>query len=230
MVNITVDQIIELYNYIQEKYHLPKGKPRIGQLESIVSRLDQDVYGHNPYPNIFLKCAGLIDVIIREHIFTDGNKRTGLLTAISYMEINGYWLFIPLDAISFAVQIAEGKRSLNEIAAWLERMSANNEKDYVIKVTDLGFYPLIGVLNMLIAGKEKDAELVIKDWIAYDAHKDEYGWEDKGEDTFKFIFTTYMDSMLKILERKGLKEMYLQVKKSRDELDKKWDNVFHKPI
>lgn len=169
-----------------------------------------------------------MDVIIREHIFTDGNKRTGLLTAISYMEINGYWLIVPLDAISFAVQIAKGEKSLDEIADWLEEISANNEIDYMKKILDRGFRPLFEVLEILEKGDEKEAERIIKDWIAYDAHKDEYGWEDKGEDTFKFIFATHIDGLLKILEKHGLDEDYRRLKELRKKLDKKWGNVFHK--
>jgi death-on-curing protein len=85
-------------------------------LDAIAARPNQIIYGHIPFDNTFMKCASLLEGIIRWHPFTDGNKRTGLLTAISYLEINGYMLATPLDAIAFAVSVAEGRQPLHKIA------------------------------------------------------------------------------------------------------------------
>ena len=76
---------------------------------------DQDLY-----PDVFLKAAALMDSLIRNHPFVDGNKRTGFAAAALFVLLNGYRLTVTNDeAIKFVLETARSKHSIDEIADWL---------------------------------------------------------------------------------------------------------------
>jgi death on curing protein len=53
-----------------------------GSLESAIARPYQSFGGENLYPNPFYKAAAILESIIINHPFIDGNKRTGLLAML----------------------------------------------------------------------------------------------------------------------------------------------------
>lgn len=57
--------------------------------------------------------------ITRNHAFVDGNKRTGLVVALSFIQKNGY-LVQPnqRDAVNTILAVADGKLSEAELAQW----------------------------------------------------------------------------------------------------------------
>ena len=69
------------------------------------------VYNFEPFPHILQKAAVLFESIIRFHPFTDGNKRTALLTIYYFLLWNGYKLVIPNDAAEFALKVAVNQKS-----------------------------------------------------------------------------------------------------------------------
>lgn len=211
VVDITVDQIIQLHHHVEGHYKVARGKDNIGLIESIAARPNQAVYGHIPFDNIFMKCASLLEGIIRWHPFTDGNKRTGLLAAISYLEINGYMLVTPLDAIAFAVSIAEGRLPLHKIALWLADHSADNDAEYLKLLNRHVIKPGQGIVHLLKQGKEEDAEKIIKGWIAYEAHKDEYTFEQQSDEVLAFVLDLYFKGLKPVYERISPKEPFEEV-------------------
>ena len=56
--------------------------------------------------------------IINFHPFVDGNKRAALLSAKFYLLWNGYNFNIPMDADDFTIEVAKGKKDLNDILFW----------------------------------------------------------------------------------------------------------------
>jgi death-on-curing protein len=59
------------------------------RVESIVSQ-QYPLFGYDKYPTIHLKAAMLMVFITKGHCFVDGNKRTGLASALVFLTINGY--------------------------------------------------------------------------------------------------------------------------------------------
>ena len=94
----------------------------IGRLESAVASQTQEVFGKELYPTTFQKAAALMKGIIADHAFVDGNKRTGVMLAIIFLERNGITTTIDDTSLEdFAVQVAVEHPSVEEIAVWLER-------------------------------------------------------------------------------------------------------------
>jgi death-on-curing protein len=69
--------------------------------------LNKAAYGET---DIFVLAAGYLYGIVRNHPFTDGNKRTGYLAAFTFLYINGY--LIEADnavIIAFVLGVAAGE-------------------------------------------------------------------------------------------------------------------------
>lgn len=87
------------------------------------------VFGAPIYPDIFHQAAAYMFHIVKSHVFIDGNKRTGLAAAITFLGINGI-VFAPFDedkVFDFVMGLAAGKNDADEmipkIAEWLKKMS-----------------------------------------------------------------------------------------------------------
>jgi death-on-curing protein len=98
------------------------GKLRdFGLLESAVLRPQTSVAGQDAYPDIHSKAAVLMDSLIRNHPFVDGNKRTALLSVTAFYGLNGLGLDGDQgDAVDLASSIAHGQVSWADIAEVLE--------------------------------------------------------------------------------------------------------------
>jgi prophage maintenance system killer protein/predicted XRE-type DNA-binding protein len=65
------------------------GQERDAGLESILGNLEQSVFGAPAYPSIESKAAHLLYFIIKNHPFSDGNKRIGSLLFVDFLNRNG---------------------------------------------------------------------------------------------------------------------------------------------
>ena len=53
------------------------GRERDNGLSAILGNLDQSVFGEPAYPSIEAKAAHLLYFVVKNHPFSDGNKRSG---------------------------------------------------------------------------------------------------------------------------------------------------------
>ena len=90
----------------------------IGLLESAIARPQQlHAYGD---PDIFDLAAAYTFGIVRNHPFVDGNKRTGFIAGILFVELNGRrFTASEPDATQAVLDLAIGEMSEGEFAAWL---------------------------------------------------------------------------------------------------------------
>jgi len=119
---LTLDQIVQIHVLVVDETGGSTGIRDLGRLESVVGAQNQYVFGKETYTDPMQKAAALIRGIIGDHPFVDGNKRTALLTALTFLKINGVNLTIPQgDLENFAVQVAIDKLNVSSIANWLEK-------------------------------------------------------------------------------------------------------------
>jgi death-on-curing protein len=55
----------------------------------VLSAPNQEIFGVERHASIFNKAAAYLFYIIKDHIFCDGNKRTGMVAAFTFLDING---------------------------------------------------------------------------------------------------------------------------------------------
>ena len=79
-----------------------------GLLESALARPRQ-LYAYAGNPNLIDMAAAYTAGILRNHPFFDGNKRTGFVVGILFLELNGYDFTATQEAATHAViQLAAG--------------------------------------------------------------------------------------------------------------------------
>ena len=64
------------------------GQEREQGLESLLGNLDQSVFGEPAYPSLEAKAAHLLYFVIKNHPFSDGNKRIGAFLFVEFLNRN----------------------------------------------------------------------------------------------------------------------------------------------
>jgi death-on-curing protein len=90
-----------------------------GLLKSALARPQQlHAYGDNP--DIISMAAAYTAGIVRNHPFIDGNKRTGFLVGVLFLEMNGYSFTAPEeDATQAVLGLAAGTLDETAFSAWM---------------------------------------------------------------------------------------------------------------
>jgi hypothetical protein len=63
--------------------------PRSDGLDGIFGNLDQSVFGEPAYPTVESKAAHLLYFVVKNHPFSDGNKRSGAFLFVDFLYRNG---------------------------------------------------------------------------------------------------------------------------------------------
>lgn len=81
-----VPHAIRTHDYIIESSGGLSGNKDVGQLESVLSHIQNDDY----YPSLCEKLTHLVFAVTKFHAFNDGNKRSAIGLGAYFLEINGY--------------------------------------------------------------------------------------------------------------------------------------------
>ena len=92
-------------------------------LDYLLEAVQSEMFGEQIYPEIWDKAAVYCYNIICNHIFSDGNKRTGLGVAIIFLRLNHFRINKNLrkkDVENFIISVASGQVSLEECKNWFK--------------------------------------------------------------------------------------------------------------
>lgn len=116
----TVEQVIEIHDAFLEDHGGLPGIRDKGLLISAVEMPRASMFGEYLHKTIYDKAAAYLFHIVQNHPFNDGNKRTGALTTILFLEENGIKIaFSDQDYEEFVVNVAQGRKNKEEIAYFL---------------------------------------------------------------------------------------------------------------
>ncbi|PKO09554.1 MAG: type II toxin-antitoxin system death-on-curing family toxin [Chloroflexi bacterium HGW-Chloroflexi-2] len=125
---LTPEQMLFLHSRLISTIGGGHGVRDIGMLLSTLGRAQATFDGKELYPDIMLKAAALIDSLVRNHPFVDGNKRTAITASALFLRLNGYLLQVEnREMVLFALACAQSQLSLVEIAEWFRKYSKKNE-------------------------------------------------------------------------------------------------------
>lgn len=121
MTYLTPAQLLFIHDrLIAETGGMP-GVRDIGLLVSAAARPQATFDGADLYPTLYLKAAALMDSLINNHPFIDGNKRVGITAAGLFLRLNGRRLVVSnAELEAFTLRVAQGLSSVEVIAAWLD--------------------------------------------------------------------------------------------------------------
>ena len=128
VVQPTLEAVIEANKIVCEAGGNPHQCLNTGKIESAIA----SAFYPGSYPFAhggFAKVAGaLCFYLVKAHAFLDGNKRTGALTAITFLNMHGLDLEYPLDIqkdINGLAEVIDGCAastvSKDELKEWFER-------------------------------------------------------------------------------------------------------------
>ncbi len=126
---ITVSEVILIHDILIDKFGGTHGIRDRGLLESAISRPFQTFNKRELYPSIIQKAAALIESLVTNHPFIDGNKRIGYVIMRLYLLDKGYDILANQDdKYDFVMKIAAGKVDFERICNWIKNHIQNRNR------------------------------------------------------------------------------------------------------
>lgn len=123
---LTPEQVLFLHSRLIAETGGGHGIRDLGMLLSALGRPQATFDEKELYPDLFSKAAALMDSLVRNHPFVDGNKRTAITAAALFLRINGFQLVVENnEMVRFTLACAQSHLSLAEITDWFRKFSTN---------------------------------------------------------------------------------------------------------
>ena len=121
---LSVAQILFIHARLIAETGGSPGLRDLGLLSSAVARPQATFDGQDLYPDLFSKTAALMDSLVRNHAFIDGNKRVGITAAGLFLRIHGRQLTASNAKLErFTWDVAQTQVSLDGMTIWFEQNS-----------------------------------------------------------------------------------------------------------
>jgi death on curing protein len=123
-IYLTAEQILFIHYRLVSETGGEHSLRDLGLLESAVARPRQTFGNEELYPDIFEKAAALMESLVNNHPFIDGNKRTGIACTVLFLRQNGITFSAKNSELEkFTLRVASSKIKRSEIAVWLKKHS-----------------------------------------------------------------------------------------------------------
>ncbi len=107
-----------------QKHGGSDGVRDMNMLDSAINRPFATFAGSDLYSDIYLKSGALVQSIIKNHPFIDGNKRTAFSSCYVFLKKNKIKITAKQkDVVNFMSEVANKNLSVDEIASWLKSHS-----------------------------------------------------------------------------------------------------------
>src|SRR6185312_3994132 len=114
-------QVLLIHDYILQEIPGLSGLCRDKSLAATLHRIDDHVF-YDGINNLFEIAALYAIAIAQGHPFLDGNKRTALVSMVSFLSLNGITVTAQNDEIEdIMVNVAEKKITQAELTSWLKQ-------------------------------------------------------------------------------------------------------------
>jgi len=124
MIYLTAEQVLFIHSRLITETGGSHGIRDLNMLESAISRPKASFDDQDLYQDIFLKAAALMDSLINNHPFLDGNKRTGITSAGLFLKMNGWKLEVSMKNLErITLDTAMGKNCVEDLAKWFQEHS-----------------------------------------------------------------------------------------------------------
>jgi death-on-curing protein len=128
MIFLTPEQVLFIQSRLVTETGGSHGVRDPGLLESAVARPRATFDGKELYPDLFTKTAALMDSLINNDPFLDGNKRTGITAAGLFLLLNGWKLTAsPEDLETITLRVASEGMQITALASWLRKNTVGKD-------------------------------------------------------------------------------------------------------
>lgn len=113
---LETEEIVNIHNEIIERSGGHSGIINYGNLDFAASQMKTT-------EGLTRKAAILLFAVVAKHPFVDGNKRTGLVAAETFLRLNGKKLVATDKDIWIKLhKISQGEMNISQIANWIEKV------------------------------------------------------------------------------------------------------------
>lgn len=124
IIYLSVVHVLVIHDQMIKRFGGLPGIRDLGLIESAVGKPQATFDGNDLYNTIFNKAAALLQSLLKNHPFVDGNKRTALTSAGIFLKLNGYQLINDHDnEVSFTLKVDNEHLTIEQIVKWLEKHS-----------------------------------------------------------------------------------------------------------
>lgn len=121
---ISEKEVLEIHAILIERFGGSDGVRDKELLDSALNRPFQTFDGKELYPTPIDKAAAILESIVKNHPFTDGNKRTGYVLARLLLMNSQLDIRAEQDQkYQFVISISTGELSFDQIKEWLKKNS-----------------------------------------------------------------------------------------------------------
>lgn len=122
---LTVDAVLELHAVQLARYGGAAGLRDRALLESAIAQPMASFGGEWLHPDLWTMAAAYLFHLVQNHPFIDGNKRTGLLSALVFLALNGIVLDQATPALyDLTMAVADGRLDKPAIALALQQAAS----------------------------------------------------------------------------------------------------------
>lgn len=124
---ISIGEVLKIHNQLIEKFGGTKGIRDKAALESAIFRPFATFNQKDLYPNPIDKAAAVLESMLINHPFIDGNKRTGYVLMRLILLQHGFDIgTTQAKKYDFVMAVAKGEMNIDTIKSWLKK---NAKKD-----------------------------------------------------------------------------------------------------
>ena len=124
---ISVKEVENIHRILIDNFGGSHGIRDLGSLESALARPFQSFGNEELYPSPILKATALLESILINHPFVDGNKRTAYTIVRLFLISNNFDIKASQEEkYNFIVSTASGKKDFDSIADWLTSHTEKN--------------------------------------------------------------------------------------------------------
>ncbi len=117
---LSANEVLLIHDHAIREFGGSLGLISPGQLEASIAAPRQTMFGQELYPDLFSKATILFYLLVKNHAFVDGNKRTAALALIEFLERNGYTISATNDELyQFTLDVASSILSKEEVEMWI---------------------------------------------------------------------------------------------------------------
>ena len=125
---LEIDEVIVIHQRMLEFAGGKEGIREFILLHSAIERPKAKFGGIFLYETIWSMAAALLQSLVKNHPFEDGNKRTAYFSAMRFLQRN-QWILVAKETeyVDFMVQVDIQNKSVKDIAIWLKKHSRFSE-------------------------------------------------------------------------------------------------------
>jgi death-on-curing protein len=118
--SLSLDLVLELHTLLIDKYGGLDGVRDPSMLDASLNSYLHTFGGTFLYPTIQAMAAHFAFSLVKNHPFLDGNKRTGMLSMLVFLELNGQKIqYTDDDLITLGLGLANGDINETDVIDWI---------------------------------------------------------------------------------------------------------------